>query len=158
MSQKEIEKAKEDLFKKAHERREAYRSSREGLIEMTESFLEQMNREDKETLDSVFTTVKAMDAQGNIHTSVFPGNAQFDLARFEDAVIYTNMKSRKERLNRIRQVIPEVQDILDNLKHGDLAQHPDLKQYLRELRASIPDRNERELIKKPGESKSKLKP
>ena len=143
----DIKKAEQQLQEKADRERKAHLSSHDYAIEQAVAFHKEMVEAHALTLHSVQTLVKTTDGKGNIHTSVLRGLTSNPTTE-GSSVTYSNIKSRRERTDRIRQIIWEVEELIEKLKKGDPV--PDaLKSHFAALRKSIPDRNELELLGKP---------
>ena len=96
----ELKKEERRLLKMAEEKREAYASSPEAAIDTLGSFRREMREAYEQTLASVYTITKKVNQKGEVITSVYSGGISSD----PDAVlVYTNVKSRRERSDKIQR-------------------------------------------------------
>jgi hypothetical protein len=152
-NEKEIEKAERWLREKAERERKAHLSTREYAIELAGEFRKEMIEAYSLTLQSVQTVVRTTDGKGNIHTSIYNGGlSSASPPEGGSLVIKSNIRSRRERADRISRIISELDQIIDRLKRGDPTPG-NIKAHFAALKESIPDRNELELYGKPQSGK-----
>jgi hypothetical protein len=119
--------------------------SREGTLQALQKFAGELNSLFKSTCESVQTVIKTIDGAGEIHTRVLVGIGGG--ASSENSVTRTNFPSRKERADRLREIIADVRVIIETLERNQPPSPEfDLAKYVLLMRKSIPDRNVMEVV------------
>jgi len=134
---------KQDLLRIALRRREWHGQSATAALEALKAFRVEMLALQQKTSESMQRAIETAGPQGKIYKVVGHG-----VPVDPGAIVYSNMKSRQERVVKIRLVVEAVDEAISDMEAG-AAIPADFKKHLEDVRADIPDRNEMEPISAP---------